>query len=112
MAAADIIGSGGAHPQTLPHSPFPVSYTHLMCIRDSFEQANLYCYTEFVSLLKHWRIEIIHSFHRPYENRRQSNALAESPVSYTHLDVYKRQPFNTVRYRKEQNDNVDQWRQT
>ena len=43
-----------------------------------FEQANLYCYTEFISLLKHWRIEIIHSFHRPYENRRLSNALAES----------------------------------
>ena len=51
---------------------------HLDEIILHFEQANLYCYTEFVSLLKHWRIEIIHSFHRPYENRRQSNALAES----------------------------------
>ena len=43
-----------------------------------FEQANLYCYTEFVSLLKHWRVEIINSFHRPYQNRKQTNALAES----------------------------------
>ena len=51
---------------------------HLDEIILDFEQANLYCYTEFVSLLKHWRIEIIHSFHRPYENRRLSNALAES----------------------------------
>ena len=51
---------------------------HLDEIILHFEQANLYCYTEFVSLLKHWRIEIIHSFHRPYENRKQSNALAES----------------------------------
>lgn len=29
-------------------------------------------------LLKHWRVEIINSFHHPYENRKQSNALTES----------------------------------
>ena len=51
---------------------------HLDEIILHFEQANLYCYTDFISLLKHWCIEIIHSFHRPYENRKQSNALAES----------------------------------
>lgn len=43
-----------------------------------FEQADLSCYTDFASLLKHWRVEIINSFLRPYENRKQSNALAES----------------------------------
>lgn len=43
-----------------------------------FEEADLYCYQEFVSLLKHWKLEIINSFNRPYDNRRQSNALAEN----------------------------------
>lgn len=43
-----------------------------------FEEANLYCYDEFVSLLKHWKKEIINSFRRPYGNRKQTNALAES----------------------------------
>ena len=43
-----------------------------------FEEANLYCYEEFVSLLKHWKKEIINSFRRPYGNRKQTNALAES----------------------------------
>ena len=43
-----------------------------------FEEANLYCYEEFVSLLKHWKKEIINSFRRLYGNRKQTNALAES----------------------------------
>lgn len=43
-----------------------------------FEQSNLYCYAEFVGLLKNWRTEIINSFKRPLENRKQSNSLAES----------------------------------
>lgn len=29
-------------------------------------------------ILKHWKPEIINSFNRPYDNRRQSNALAEN----------------------------------
>lgn len=45
---------------------------------DEFEKANLYCYEEFVNLLKHWRTEIINSFRRPYDNRKQSNALSEN----------------------------------
>lgn len=45
---------------------------------DIFKENDLYCYKEFVALLKNWRTEIINSFARPYENRRQSNALAES----------------------------------
>ena len=47
-------------------------------IIEVFEAANLYCYEEFVSLLKHWRQEIINSFNRPYDSRKQSNALAEN----------------------------------
>ena len=45
---------------------------------NSFEEANLYCYQEFVSLLKHWKTEIINSFRRPNESIRQSNALTEN----------------------------------
>ena len=42
-----------------------------------FEESNLACYEEFVSLLKHWRPEIINSFKRPYQDKKQSNALSE-----------------------------------
>ncbi len=44
---------------------------------DAFESADLYCYEEFVSILKNWRTEIINSFQRPFDNRKQSNALTE-----------------------------------
>ena len=43
-----------------------------------FEHSKLDCYKEFISLLKHWKPEIINSFRRPYDDRRQSNALAEN----------------------------------
>jgi transposase len=43
-----------------------------------FEESNLSCYEEFVALLKHWRPEIINSFKRPYDDRKQSNALSEN----------------------------------
>ena len=42
-----------------------------------FEAVDLYCYRDFVSLLKTWRTEIINNFQRPFDNRKQSNALAE-----------------------------------
>ena len=44
----------------------------------AFKEAHLYCYEDFVSLLEHWKPEILNSFKRPYENRKQSNALAEN----------------------------------
>lgn len=40
---------------------------------EMFEEADLYCYKEFASLLKNWRTEIINSFARPYGNTNQSN---------------------------------------
>lgn len=43
----------------------------------AFEAADLYCYREFVEMLKKWRPEIINSFERPFDDRKQSNALAE-----------------------------------
>lgn len=44
----------------------------------AFKKAQLYCYEEFVSLLEHWKPEILNSFKRPYNDRKQSNALAEN----------------------------------
>ena len=42
-----------------------------------FQSADLYCYKEFTSLLIRWRKEIIYSFERPSQERKQSNALTE-----------------------------------
>lgn len=47
-------------------------------VLQAFEESNLPCYEEFVKTIKNWRTEIINSFERPYENRKQSNALCES----------------------------------
>lgn len=42
-----------------------------------FEEANLYCYAGFIETLKTWKPQIINSFQRPFDNRKQSNALTE-----------------------------------
>ena len=42
------------------------------------KEAHLPCYEEFISLLEHWKKEVLNSFKRPYGERKQSNALAES----------------------------------
>lgn len=44
----------------------------------AFEEADLPCYKEFLGILKNWKQEIINSFLRPYDNRKQSNTLAEN----------------------------------
>ncbi len=43
-----------------------------------FEDAGLTFYQGFIKTMKTWKEEIINSFDRPYDNRKQSNALAES----------------------------------
>ena len=45
-----------------------------------FEHSDLDCYKEFISLLKHWKPEIINSFRRPYDDRRQFNALTNEQL--------------------------------
>lgn len=50
----------------------------LQHIYEAFCESNLYCYTDFIGLLEHWKPEILNSFKRPYENRKLSNALAEN----------------------------------
>ena len=43
-----------------------------------FQVSGIVEYEEFTRLLIHWREEIINSFERPHNNRKQSNALAEN----------------------------------
>ena len=57
---------------------FEEAGTQLDYLIELFEHSDLDCYKEFISLLKHWKPEIINSFRRPYDDRRQSNALAEN----------------------------------
>ena len=47
-------------------------------ILDEFKKADIPYYVEFVQLCCHWKQEIINSFLRPYNQRKLSNALAES----------------------------------
>lgn len=47
-------------------------------ILQAFKSAHLYCYEDFVSLLEHWRPEILNSFKRPYNSFKQSNTLSEN----------------------------------
>lgn len=43
-----------------------------------FQVSGILEYEEFTRLLIHWREEIINSFERPHNDRKQSNALAEN----------------------------------
>lgn len=43
-----------------------------------FKKADLSCYKEFIATVNNWKPEILNSFCRPYDNRKQSNALAEN----------------------------------
>lgn len=47
-------------------------------IISEFKKRDPGCYEEFIELLINWKEEIINSFERPYNDRKQSNALAES----------------------------------
>ena len=58
------------------HCSFEEAGTQLDYLIELFEHSELEGYKEFISLLKHWKLEIINSFSRPYDDRRQSNALA------------------------------------
>lgn len=46
--------------------------------RKMFSDSNIRQYDEFVRILTNWRQEIINSFQRPYDNRKQSNAFTEN----------------------------------
>ena len=47
-------------------------------IFDAFVSSDLPCYRSFIGLLQNWHQEILNSFQRPYDNRKESNALTEN----------------------------------
>lgn len=68
---------------------------------EAFSKADIPEYSEFTSMIHNWSDEIINSFNRPYDNRKQSNALAESINSKirTYLSV-SRGNTNFERFRR------------
>ena len=67
----------------------------------SFSSTYIVEYHEFAALLVNWRVEIINSFERPHNQRKQSNALAENVNSK--LRAYLaliRGSHNFTRFRK------------
>ena len=66
-----------------------------------FEEANIREYQEFVEILKRWKVEILNSFKRPYDDRKLSNALCENINGKlnTYLDI-SRGISNFTRFRK------------
>ena len=45
---------------------------------DLFKNSGISQYDEFIGVLTNWRIEIINSFKRPYENRKLTNSFTET----------------------------------
>ena len=45
---------------------------------DTFLEADLPCYRTFIATIQNWHQEILNSFQRPYDDRKESNALAEN----------------------------------
>ena len=60
------------------NSTYPECIEELTDLIRYFKESRLVCYSEFINLLENWFEEICNSFHRPTEDRKQSNALAES----------------------------------
>jgi len=66
-----------------------------------FSRSSVVEYIEFTNLLINWKQEIINSFNRPHNDRKQSNALAEATNSKlrAYLDM-ARGTQNFTRFRK------------
>ena len=66
-----------------------------------FHSSGIVEYDEFTRLLAHWKNEIINSFQRPHNDRKQSNALAENVNSQlrTYISI-TRGSQNFTRFRK------------
>ena len=66
-----------------------------------FEDANIREYHEFIQILKKWKVEILNSFIRPFDDRKLSNALCENINGKlnTYLNI-SRGIINFKRFRK------------
>lgn len=47
-------------------------------ILEKFRRSGIRQFDEFTGILCHWKTEILNSFHRPYDNRKLSNAFTEN----------------------------------
>lgn len=66
-----------------------------------FQSSQITEYDEFTRMLIHWRLEIINSFQRPHNDRKQSNALAENVNSQLRAYIaITRGSQNFIRFRK------------
>ena len=66
-----------------------------------FQSSGITEYDEFTRMLIHWREEIINSFQRPHNDRKQSNALAENVNSQLRAYIaITRGTQNFTRFRK------------
>lgn len=66
-----------------------------------FQKSGILEYDEFTRTLIHWREEIINSFQRPHNDRKQSNALAENVNSQLRAYIaITRGSQNFTRFRK------------
>lgn len=68
---------------------------------DSFLESGIAEYTEFIITLSNWKREILNSFHRPYEQRKQSNALSENINNRLRKSLcVSNGLYNFIRFRK------------
>ena len=70
-------------------------------ILKEFEDSNISEYQEFINIIKNWRVEILNSFRRPYDDHKLSNAFCENINGKirTYLDI-SRGINNFNRFRK------------
>ena len=82
-----------------------VSYEYIVSHYDEilreFQDSGIKQYEEFIGILIHWKTEIMNSYKRPYDNRKQSNAFCENVNGKlnTYLSV-SRGINNFTRFRK------------
>lgn len=68
---------------------------------DSFLESGIAEYTEFIITLSNWKKEILNSFHRPCEQRKQSNALSENINNRLRKSLcVSNGLYNFIRFRK------------
>lgn len=50
----------------------------LESVLTAFKEAQIPEFSDFISMVEYWKIEILNSFKRPFDNRKLSNALSEN----------------------------------
>ena len=56
---------------------YPSCINEITSILDAFISADIPAYEDFLTSITNWKEEYLNSFRRPYDDRKQSNALSE-----------------------------------